>query len=274
MIFFSLKIQLNTSVQTLCPTPLSKTLFQKPMTLYIGPEETFSEWTKQKADLQALVKAQKHGDHHLHPFPYAYLDREGQFDGHTPKDHGFFSDFLHGDRYTDRSPEEVARLLVEFVEKYNLHIDGLDEDWDVIFPLLDQIIEKYWGKLGAMFIERKTKSITFTCNGSDLATDIGKTVVALFGSFATTSSKFADGKMHVQGPIFYSGGRIFWHSFMRTMGFSTIKGPKYQLFDEIRKYAAESDFAKVSRRVELLDRFWDRSTDYGLYNGQAKLNIL
>lgn len=248
------------------------------MALVIRPEEGFSTWTEKKMDLLQLIKARHQGDHVLSSFGWAYLLHEdsNQFDGdYVPEDHRFYSNFRHGDEFANRSDEFVASLLKKFANDYNVHIDGIESNWDAILPLLDQIIEKHWGKFGAMFIDRSSKthtSIIFTCVGVEQATALGKTIVELFGEY-TTTDKYVDGMIHVKGPVFYSGGRIFWHSFMRTMGFSTIKGPKYQAFAEIQKLAEKGNFFGVSNVVALLDRFWDKTTHYGLYVGQAELDI-
>lgn len=249
------------------------------MTLVVTPEEGFSKWSEKKADLFQLAKAQKHEDHVLHRFKWAYLLHvdSDQFDGgKQPEDHSFYSEFRSGDRYVDRSDEAVEVLLSKFKDQYNIHVEAIKDDWDHVFPLLDQMVEKYWGRLGAMFIKRAVAgriSIIFTCTGVDLATDIGKTVASLFGQFETVADIYTDGRIHVHGPVFYSGGRIFWHSFMRTMGFSTVAGPKYQIFEEIQQLAKNENFFGVSNLVALLSRFWDKKTHFGLYIGQSKLEI-
>jgi len=245
------------------------------MAIVVKPEEGFHTWLEKKADVYQLATAKNQGEHILHPFKWAYLLHVDfdQFDGHQPEDHFFYSNFRHGDEYVDRSDEKVAELLNKFGKNYNIHIENLNVNWDAIFPLLDQMIEKYWGQFGAMFIQPSTKTIFFTCSGVELATAMTKTAVALFGTTKNDAIEDLDGKIHVEGPVFYSGGRIFWHSFMRTMGFSTIKGPKYQIFEEIERLVQEKNFYGVSNLVDMLNRFWNKKTYFALYNGQAKLDV-
>lgn len=209
--------------------------------------------------------------------PGAYIDFNYQFVGHAHRDRlqGLLNCGIQEDGERGNSEKYLCNFLKEYKEHYNFHIRYNLNDRKLLYELLDVLLQRFWRKFNVLvdLQESDMLNVTISCIGYNLATEIGNFIVSVFGTVLPGPFNPVFGWIHIKGPVYYSGGRVFWCSYDKYERGVFIKGPKYQLFDEIQSFINKSEYSKVLRRERSLSFIWDKTTNYGLYNGQAELDI-